>query len=341
MPIDQSRSDWQFRADGNWPDCPIRDGKSRRAGPQSGLTCTIWGVARWRRLLGETVLIAYVATVTGAFAAFAAAAPASRNLMRNSAIRFVVRRALEFCRTVPDIVFALIFVAAFGLGALPGVLAIAIHTSGTLGKLFTEVVENIDMRPVEGLASTGGSWLAEVRFAATPQVLSNLVSYTLLRFEINVRGAAVIGIVGADDPLLKDGFERIAADYIRRGDRGRAALSCREIAGICGGSRVHSHPCDRVLAGHGSVGRAPDRRGHVAVLVVKDVGQLIARFPNEQDFDRGATAADRYPPSALVNSELPYRDIVFGIIGLAPLLAKRDSPSPCLIMIFAERLDSA
>jgi phosphonate transport system permease protein len=156
-----------------------------------------WGLARWSRLLGETVLIPYVATLTGAVAAFVGAAPASRNLMPRASVRFVVRRALEFCRTVPDLVFALIFVAAFGLGALSGVLALAIHTAGSLGKLFTEVVENIDMRPVEGVASTGGSWLAQVRFAVTPQVLSNLVSYTLLRFEINVRGATIIGIVGA------------------------------------------------------------------------------------------------------------------------------------------------
>jgi phosphonate transport system permease protein len=156
-----------------------------------------WGLARWSRLLGETLLIAYVATITGAVGAFVAAAPASRNLMRHASVRFAVRRCLEFCRTVPDIVFALIFVAAFGLGALPGILAVALHTTGTLGKLFTEVVENIDMGPVEGVASTGGSWLAQVRFAVTPQVLSNLVSYALLRFEINVRGATVIGFVGA------------------------------------------------------------------------------------------------------------------------------------------------
>jgi phosphonate transport system permease protein len=76
-------------------------------------------------------------------------------------------------------------------------LAIAIHTTGALGKLFTEVVENIDMAPVEGVASTGASWLSQVRFAVTPQVLSNLVSYALLRFEVNVRGATVIGFVGA------------------------------------------------------------------------------------------------------------------------------------------------
>jgi phosphonate transport system permease protein len=156
-----------------------------------------WGWARWSRLLGETLLIAYVATLTGAIGALCAAAPASRNLMRNAVVRAIVRRVLEFCRTVPDIVFALIFVASFGLGPLPGVLALAIHTTGTLGKLFTEVVENIDMAPVEGVAATGGSWLAQVRFAVTPQVLSNLASYALLRFEINVRGAAVIGFVGA------------------------------------------------------------------------------------------------------------------------------------------------
>jgi phosphonate transport system permease protein len=156
-----------------------------------------WGLARWSRLLGETALIAYIATLTGAVAAFICAAPASRNLMRYAPVRFTVRRVLEFCRSVPDIVFAMIFVAAFGLGALPGVLAMAIHTSGALGKLFTEVLENIDMRPVEGIAATGGSWLAQVRFAVTPQVLSNLVSYTLLRFEVNVRGATVMGFVGA------------------------------------------------------------------------------------------------------------------------------------------------
>jgi phosphonate transport system permease protein len=156
-----------------------------------------WGLARWSRLLGDTLLIAYIATLTGAVGALFCAAPASRNLMRRAPVRFAVRRVLEFCRSVPEIVFAMIFVAAFGLGALAGVLAVALHTYGTLGKLFTEIVENIDMRPVEGIAATGGSWLAQVRFAVTPQVLSNLVSYTLLRFEINVRGATVIGFVGA------------------------------------------------------------------------------------------------------------------------------------------------
>lgn len=156
-----------------------------------------WGIWRWLRLLSETVLIAYVGTVLGALGAFGACFVASANLVRSRAVVFMMRRSLEFCRTVPDIVFALIFVIAFGLGALPGVLAITIHTLGALGKLFAEVVENIDMKPVEGVISTGARWIETVRFAALPQVLSNFASYTLMRFEINVRSAAIMGFVGA------------------------------------------------------------------------------------------------------------------------------------------------
>jgi phosphonate transport system permease protein len=156
-----------------------------------------WGLRRWSLQLGETIMIAYVGTVTGAIVALVGGVLASRNLSRSNWLRFVVRRVLEFSRTVPDIVFALIFVVAFGLGALPGVLALALHTGGTLGKLFAEVIENIDPKPVDGIVSTGANWLSQVRFAVLPQVLSNFASYTLLRLEINVRSAAVIGFVGA------------------------------------------------------------------------------------------------------------------------------------------------
>ena len=86
---------------------------------------------------------------------------AAANLVAALVAALVIRRCLEFCRTVPEIVFALIFVIAFGLGPLPGVLAIAIHTMGALGKLFSEVVENIDMKPVEGATATGASWPAD------------------------------------------------------------------------------------------------------------------------------------------------------------------------------------
>jgi phosphonate transport system permease protein len=156
-----------------------------------------WGLPRWLRLLGDTLLIAYVGTLAGALSGFVLCFLASANLVNSHAIVFVTRRLFEFCRTVPEIVFALIFVLAFGLGPLPGVLAIAIHTTGALGKQFAEVVENIDSKPIEGVAASGGSWVQIVRFGAVPQVLSNFASYALLRFEINVRGAAVMGFVGA------------------------------------------------------------------------------------------------------------------------------------------------
>jgi phosphonate transport system permease protein len=156
-----------------------------------------WGLAKWLRLLWETLLIAYLGTVIGGLGAFVLSFYASQNLVRSGAVVFVTRRFLEFCRTVPELVFALVFVVAFGLGPLPGVLALAIHTMGALGKLFAEVVENIDMKPVEGVASTGASFVETVRFAVVPQILPNYASYGLLRFEINVRGAAVMGFVGA------------------------------------------------------------------------------------------------------------------------------------------------
>ena len=110
---------------------------------------------------------------------------------------FAARRLLEIQRSVPELVYALIFVVAFGLGPFPGMLAIAIHTTGALGKLFAEVNENIDLKPVDGMYASGASWVQAMRFAVVPQVLSNYVSYALLRFEINVRGAAVLGFVGA------------------------------------------------------------------------------------------------------------------------------------------------
>jgi phosphonate transport system permease protein len=156
-----------------------------------------WSFKRNARLIGETILMAYVGTLTGAIAGFALNFLASPNLTRNPAVVFCARRGLEFCRTVPSVVFALTFVVAFGLGPLPGVLAIAIHTAGALGKQFFETTENIDSKPIDGLRSVGASWAQTVRFAAVPQVLASFVSFALLRFEVNVREATILGFVGA------------------------------------------------------------------------------------------------------------------------------------------------
>jgi phosphonate transport system permease protein len=156
-----------------------------------------WGLHKWLWMLGETVLISYVGTLMGAVLAFGLNFFAAKNTSPAPWLRFIIRRLLEFARTVPGIVFALIFVIAFGLGPMAGVLAIAIHSTGALGKLFSEIVENADMKPVEAVRSTGASWTSCMRFAVLPQVAAGYASYALLRFEINVREASVMGFVGA------------------------------------------------------------------------------------------------------------------------------------------------
>lgn len=156
-----------------------------------------WNLRAWLLLMLDTVLAAYAATLAGTLGAFLLCFHAARNVAPRPGVRILVKRTLELFRTVPEIVFALLFVIAFGLGPMAGVLAIAIHTMGANGKLFTEVVENIDLKPVEGVTATGARWVDAMRYAVLPQVQSNFLSYTLLRFEINTRGASVMGFVGA------------------------------------------------------------------------------------------------------------------------------------------------
>jgi phosphonate transport system permease protein len=172
----------------------------------------MWGLPRWSRLLFDTLLIAYLATLCGAAGALLFSFLAAKNLVSNPILRFTVKRFLEFCRTVPDLVFALIFVRAFGLGAMAGVLALTIHSFGSLGKLFSEAVENIDMKPVESVRSAGAAWPQAVRFGVVPQVLPTFLSYGLLRFEVNVRTATVIGFVGAGG-IGQDFLEAIRKFY--------------------------------------------------------------------------------------------------------------------------------
>jgi len=156
-----------------------------------------YGLPRWLMLLWETILIAYIATLLGTLGALAMCFHAARNLARGKASYWVTRRVFEVARTIPELVFALIFVFAFGIGPLAGILAIAIHSMGGSGKLFAEAVENIDMKPVDGLRATGANWVQTIRFAVLPQVLPNFTSFSLWRFEINVRSASIIGFVGA------------------------------------------------------------------------------------------------------------------------------------------------
>lgn len=160
---------------------------------------TYWYTDFWLyiELIVETIFMALTATLLGATAAFLLCFPAARNLAPNTPIYWISRRFMEICRGVPEILYALILVFAVGIGPLAGVLAIAIHTAGALGKLFAEVNENASMRPVEGIKSVGGNWFEQMRYGVVPQVLPNFTSYTLLRFEINVRASSIVGFVGA------------------------------------------------------------------------------------------------------------------------------------------------
>jgi phosphonate transport system permease protein len=151
----------------------------------------------WAILLIETAQMAALATLAGAVVALLLAFPAARNTGAPNWAYQASRRFLEATRTVPEIVFALIFVWAFGVGALAGILAIALHTAGALGKLFADAMENVEMRPWDGVRAAGGTWSEACRFALLPAALPDLLSYALLRFEINLRSASVIGFVGA------------------------------------------------------------------------------------------------------------------------------------------------
>jgi phosphonate transport system permease protein len=108
-----------------------------------------------------------------------------------------MRRLMDAFRAVNEMVFALLFIVAVGLGPFAGVMALFISTTGTLAKLFSEAVEAIDPQPVEGIRATGANPLEEIVYGVIPQVLPLWISYSLYRFEANVRGASVLGIVGA------------------------------------------------------------------------------------------------------------------------------------------------
>ena len=112
-------------------------------------------------------------------------------------LRHPVRRLMDACRAINEMVFAMLFIVAVGLGPFAGVLALWVHTTGVLAKLFAEAVEAIDPRPAEGVRATGATPLDEIVYGVLPQVMPLWISYTLYRFESNVRSAMVVGMVGA------------------------------------------------------------------------------------------------------------------------------------------------
>ena len=145
----------------------------------------------------ETLNIALVATLLGGVAATGLSCASTRNFDVWPPLIPVVRRTMDFMRAFPELIIALFLIFVLGSSPVPAMIAVAFHTSGALGKLFSEVNENVDRKPIEGLKACGANWTQRLRFAVLPHVLPNYLSYFLLRLEINVRASAILGFVGA------------------------------------------------------------------------------------------------------------------------------------------------
>lgn len=155
--------------------------------------------AQWRYYVEEILNTLQIA-IWGTFLAIIFAIPFGLMAAENLSpiwLRQPVRRLMDALRAINEMVFAMLFVVAVGLGPFAGVLAIFVHTTGILAKLFSEAVEAIDPRPVEGIRATGANVLEEILYGVIPQVIPLWVSYSLYRFESNVRSATVVGMVGA------------------------------------------------------------------------------------------------------------------------------------------------
>ena len=145
----------------------------------------------------ETLQMALVGTIMAALMSLPLAFLAARNISPNKVLYYASRAFVVFTRSIPDLIWALIFVAAVGLGPFPGTLAIAIHSIGMLGKLYAEAIEEIDVGQIEALRSTGAHGLQVLAFGVIPQVTPALVGLTLYRWDINIRNSIVLGLVGA------------------------------------------------------------------------------------------------------------------------------------------------
>jgi len=152
----------------------------------------LWGPALW-----QTLAMAIFSSVVGSFLAVPIGLLASRNLFPFPWVCQLVRRILEAIRTLPDIIVALILVAAFGIGPLAGVITLSLSTIGRLGKLYSEINENADMKVLESIRACGGTWWQQIRYGLLPQTAPAYASYGLFKFEGNIGAAAALGIVGA------------------------------------------------------------------------------------------------------------------------------------------------
>ncbi|MCR9222041.1 MAG: phosphonate ABC transporter, permease protein PhnE [Alphaproteobacteria bacterium] len=182
----------------------IEEGASNRA----LLLENIWRNQEWQhgevfKALLETILMALLGTMVASLVGLPLAFAAASNFNRLTLVRIAIRRVFDFLRGIDNLIWSLIFIRAFGLGPLTGIMAIAFTDTGTLGKLYSEALENIDGRQVDGVKSTGASSLQRYRFGVIPQILPVFIAQSLYYLESNTRSATVIGALGAGGIGLK------------------------------------------------------------------------------------------------------------------------------------------
>jgi phosphonate transport system permease protein len=150
----------------------------------------------WQSML-ETIAMAYLGTMLAVVVAVPLGFLGARNVIPQPVFRFVTRRLFDGLRGLDQLIWALVFVRAMGLGPIAGILAIAVAETGVLAKLFSEAIETIDRKQVEGITSVGAGFVARLRFAILPQVLPVMISQALYQIESNSREATILGLVGA------------------------------------------------------------------------------------------------------------------------------------------------
>ena len=170
------------------------------------------------KVMGETIAMAFLGTLMGTVVAFPLSFFAAKNMTRSRPLQFGTRRFADLLRSFDYLIWALIFVRAIGLGPLAGIMAIAIVETGTFIKLYSEAIENLDRKQIDGINAAGGNGLQRIGFGVLPQVLPMMLSNTLYMFEHNVRSASILGIVGAG------GIGFLLADRLRAYELQEACL---------------------------------------------------------------------------------------------------------------------
>ena len=156
-----------------------------------------WDHAELLRSMLETVAMAYLGSMLALVVSLPLGFLGARNVIPARVFRFFTRRLFDGMRGLDQLIWALVFVRAVGLGPIAGILAIAVADTGVLSKLFAEAIENTDRKQVEGITSTGASFVAALRFGVLPQVLPVMIGQTLYQIESNAREATILGLVGA------------------------------------------------------------------------------------------------------------------------------------------------